>query len=190
LIQALANSIAGFVVKNDDTADFEIMAYGYGLIVSAIVTYTAIIISALFFGVFREMLVAIATYITMRATIGGVHANSRAACFITYAGALYLSIYLSFVLTFSEIATAALYLFNMALLILYAPSDTAEQPIVRRRPARKILGIVFLSLFFSISIFWDRMWIETNILLLVSTITCVFLHPAIYRLFGCKKSIY
>ena len=190
MIQTLANRAAQFVVNNDDTADFEVLAYGFGLIVSGIVTYTAVLVSALLFGVIVEMLIAIAAYIIMRLTIGGVHANSRIVCFITYSSTLYLSIYLSFVLTFSDAVMAVLYLMNVALLILYAPSDTADQPIVKRRFERKILGIVFMTLLFSLSMFLDHRTVETNILLLVSTFTCVLLHPLIYRMFGCKKSIY
>ena len=190
MIQVVADRIATFIVKNDDDADFEVLAYGYGLIVSGIVNYTVMIVSAVIFGVILEMLIAIATYITMRLTIGGVHANSRLLCFVTYASALYASIFLSFVVNMSGVAIAALYGFNVALLVLYAPSDTVEQPIVKRHLLRKILGVVFLSLFAAVSMLgWD-IRVIANILLFVPTITCVFLHPIVYRIFSCNKSVY
>jgi len=189
MIQILADNIAKFIVKNDDTADYEVLAYGYGLIVSGVVNYTVILVSALLFGVIVEMLIALAVFITMRLTVGGAHANSRAVCFIVHSASLYLSIILAFVITPGIVMIVALYLVNMVLLILYAPSDTADQPIVKRRTARKILGIIFLSLFFSGSVIWHDMRIESNIVILLSTLTCIMLHPLIYRVFGCKKSI-
>ena len=189
MIQALANRVAEFVVNNDDTADYEVLAYGYGLIVWGIFNYTIIIASAAFLGVICEMFAAIAVYITMRSTIGGVHASNRAICLATYAGILYFSIFISPILNLSVIAIAALFLTNVILLILYAPSDTAEQPIVKRRLLRKILGILILTAFFSFSIFSDNMQIVANIMLLIPTFTCLFLHPLIYRILGCKKSI-
>jgi len=190
MIQAIANALAKFIVKNDDTADYEVLAYGYGLIVNGVVTNVIIIVSALIFGVIVEMLIALGVFMTMRLIIGGVHANSRTLCFITNAGVLYFSIIFASVLNLNEITTiGALYLANLILLVLYAPSDTVDQPIVKRRMRRKILGIIFLSLFFSVSLFFDNIQIETNIMILVSTITCILLHPLVYQAYKCKKSI-
>jgi len=179
--------MAGFVVENDDSANHEILAYGFGLIISGIATYIALFGSALIFGVIYEMLIAISIYSIMRLTIGGSHAKTKAICFIVYSSVLYLSIFLSTVVIFNLFAKAILYGVNVILLIQYAPSDTVQQPIVKRRFARKILGLVFLSLFFGISLLIREMQTEANILLLIPTLTCVFLHPFIYRISGCEK---
>jgi len=182
--------VAGFVVKNDETADHEILAYGFGLIISGIVTYTVILTSALLIGVIQEMLVAIVAYIAMRQAIGGVHANSRIVCFVTYTGSLYLCIGLAFVLNISSLAVAVMYAVSLGLLMMYAPADTKAQPMVKHRLARKVSGIVILTLAFCISVFVLQNQVHANILLFVPTITCVLLHPAVYRMYGCETSIH
>ena len=189
MIQTLANRMADYVVKHDKSASQEELAYGYSLILMGFVTYAAVIISSLLFGLFIEMLIAIGAFILMRSTIGGCHANHRVICFITYSGVLYTSILLSDIIVLSWQAMLALYFINIALLILYAPGDTVEQPMVRNRFLRKIFGLIFLSCLFAASFFLRDMRTETNILLFVSTSTCILLHPFIYRIYGCERSI-
>ena len=192
MIQTLANHVAGFVVRNDETANYEILAYGLSLLISAAVSYTIVFASALVFGVIGEMLVAVALYLSMRLTIGGSHANSRIVCNVMYMGTLYLCIILSFVIIPNIYIVAALYIVNLILLFLYAPSDTIHQPIVSGRFARKILGIFLLSFFFALSLFilmYVEAQVSANLLILVPTLTCVLLHPFIYHIFGCEKSV-
>ena len=188
MIQVLANRMASYVAKNDDTADQEILAYGYSLIIMAIVTYTTVIASAFLFGVLKEMIIAICIFVVMRTAIGGCHANHRAVCLITYSGMLYLCIVLAGTIIFSWYVVFVLYAINVVLLTLYAPGDTVEQPMVKYRFMRKIFGLILISCIFALYIFFGNMHTEINILLLVSTSTCVLLHPYIYRIYGCKKS--
>ena len=188
MIDALANRIADYVAENDETADHEIIAYGASLLIMAVVTYTTFIASALLFGVLREMLIAIGVFILMRATVGGLHANHRATCLITYSGILYFSIFFAGILNMSWHKILVMYIINIALLILYAPGDTAEQPMVKFRLTRKLLGLVFLSCIFAAPMFFSGIHTDINILLFISTWTCVSLHPFIYKVFGCKRS--
>ena len=190
MIQFLANRMADYVVKNDETANQEVLSYGFQLLLMAFVTYAVVLISAYILGVFREMLIAIGAYILMRTAVGGCHANSRTVCLITYSGILYSSIFLAGVLTLSWYVILALYLVNIALLVLYAPGDTDQQPMVRWRLTRKICGLIFLSCLFVLSLILQDMRMETNILLFVSTATCILLHPYIYKIYGCKRSQY
>jgi len=83
---------------------------------------------------------------------------------------------------------AVLYVINIGLLIIYAPADTKEQPMVKYRFARKVAGIAILTLIFCISTFVLQNQVYANILLIVPTLTCVFLHPYVYRVYGCEKS--
>ena len=180
--------MANYVVSKDETANQEVLTYGFSLILMAIATYSTVILSALLLGVFREILIAIGTFILMRTAIGGVHAKHRAVCLITYSTVLYLSIYLSGILRLDLYATAALYLFNIIILILYAPGDTVEQPMVKNRMLRKISGLFLVTILFALSIFVRDMRIETNIILFVSTLTSILLHPFTYRIYGCERS--
>lgn len=188
MIQALADRIAGYVVKNDGTANHEILAYGFGLILYAIFTYAVVFASALLFGVIREMLVVLPVFWIMRYTVGGCHANSRLVCFITSTSSFYLCIFLAHTLVFRGPAIAVLLIVNLLVLIRYAPGDTQEQPMVKRRWLRKLLGVVFLLCFFALSVFNRGMRVEANILLLVPTLVSVLLHPYAYRIYRCKQS--
>ena len=188
MIQSLANRMASFIAKNDETADQEVLAYGYGLLLFGAVTHAITFGTAIVFGLFTEMLVAVAVWSVMRLVIGGCHANSRLVCNIMYMGTLYMCIVLSKFITLNFHIIAALYALNIIILVLYAPGDTSQQPIVKGRSARKIAGIVLLSIFFLLSLLDINMPVETSIAVLVSTLTCLFLHPVIYRMFGCEKS--
>ena len=190
MIQALADGMARYVVKNDETADQEVLAYGYGLLIMAASTYFAVITSALLLGVFREMIIAMGVYMLMRTTIGGCHANHRVICFVSYSGVLYLSIVLAGFVTVSWQIAIALYLVNVMLIVLFAPGDTAEQPIVKNRFLRRITGVIFITCLFSTYIFFSHMQTEVNIAMFVSTSTCVFLHPLVYKAYGCERSTY
>ena len=188
MIEAMANRVAEYVAGNDETADREVIAYGAGLLIMAVVNYSLVLASALLLGVLREMLAAIGAFILMRSTIGGCHANNRVTCFITYSGIMYLSILMASFVTLSWSAALALYTANMALIILYAPGDTAEQPMVRNLLTRKIFGMVFLSGLFALPAFFGEFQSEINILLFVATWTCVLLHQLVYKAYGCKRS--
>ena len=182
--------MANYVVRHDESASQEELAYGYSLILMGFVTYSIVIISSLLFGVFIEMLIAIGAFILMRSTIGGCHANHRVTCFITYSGVLYTSILLAGVVVLGWQVKLALYLINVVLLILYAPGDTAEQPMVRNRFLRKVFGLIFISCLFATPLLFHDTQNETNIVLFVSTLTCILLHPLIYKAYGCERSVY
>jgi len=180
--------LASFVAKNDDTADQEILEYGLGLLISTILSYIVIFGSALLFGVFVEMLVTVALYSVMRSIIGGSHANSKIVCDITYTSSLYLLIIVSTIISLNIYIIAALYVISLVLIALYAPGDTIQQPIVKGILARKLFGILVVSIFFASSFFLQEMRVLANLLLLVPTFTSVFLHPIIYNIMGCKRS--
>ncbi|MCL2856920.1 MAG: accessory gene regulator B family protein [Oscillospiraceae bacterium] len=180
--------MAEFVVKNDDSANREVLAYGFGLIVSSMMTYIVVLGSAFILGVIYEVLIAILVFSVMRLTIGGSHANSRIVCFIVYSSVLYSSVFLSSILNLNVFAIAALYIVNVMLLVVYAPADTAQQPIVKGKLTRKVLGLIFTSLFFGFALLIPGRQTEANILLLMATFTCVSLHPLVYRVSGCKTS--
>ena len=188
LIQALANRMADYVVKRDKTANQEVLSYGLSLVLMAIASYATVLASAIIFGLVKEMLIAIGTFILMRTTVGGCHANNRVACLATYTGLLYASILLAGVIILNMYATIILYLFNIVLLVLYAPGDTVEQPMVQYRFLRKIYGLFFITLLFAFALFVPNMRAETNILLFVSTFVSILLHPMIYKLYGCRRS--
>ena len=190
MIQTLANSLAEYIAKNDETANKEELAYGYGLIFMAITIYATVLLSALLFGVFAKMLIAVGAFTLMRATVGGCHVNHRAVCIASYTGIAYLAIFLSGILYLNLYAIAALYLVNVILLTLYAPGDTEEQPMVHWRLARNVVGLILISAIFSLSLILRDMQVETNIAILTSTANSIYLHPYIYKAYRCKRSKY
>lgn len=183
--------MAAYVIDNDENggSDQEVLAYGYSLLIMAVVNYVVIISSSLLFGVFREMMFSLGAFMLMRTTIGGVHANHRGICLATTMTTLYLGIVLSDVLTLNLYVVLAMYALNIMLLVLYAPGDTTEQPMVRNRFLRKILGIALVSCIFASYAFFGSVR-EVNILLIVSTLICVLLHPYFYKLYKCERSSY
>ena len=193
VIRYLSENIARHIVRNDDTADLDVLTYGYELILQEVVVILAAMLLALPLGISLQVLVTIAAYALMRRYAGGLHAKHRIVCFTT-------SVLIDFGPAFFFIKTGAvpslpalgvLYVLDLALLLRYAPGDTDIRPV--RNPAvrrgMKRSAVLVLTLFFGAALLLRGRWpAYTGVLAVTATVVCCFTHPWAYRLFGCRRS--
>ena len=193
MIRFLSQKLANYVTKNDDSADFEILAYGYDLMFQEIGVVLITLLIALPFGLFSPVLLSILSYNIVRRYAGGTHAKHRAACIITSVltmfGPAYLFTKLEVPLPLPMILL--LYVYSAVLLILYAPADTEIKPIrdPQKRKRAKYSGVFTLTVCTLLAILLREKWSSyAGILTVVPTIVSSLTHPLAYKLYGCEKS--
>ena len=108
----------------------------------------------------KETLFAFLTLIPLRAVSGGFHLKTHIGCFIC-SNVFYIgTVLLSTVITFESniikyIVLFSIWIFGIAMCILYAPADTDSLPILRKseRKVKKILSCIFLTAMLIAAIF-------------------------------------
>lgn len=125
----IKDSIDGITPEKEEIID-------YGL---KIAVYESLILIfefsvAIFLGVFKYFLVAFTIYGLLRIVEGGAHMNSRIKCFISYCITIFGIIFLSkHVRIGSFYCSIPLFIINFCMAYIYAPGDTLEKPILRKR---------------------------------------------------------
>ena len=130
----------------------EIINYGLQLIIGEIPKIFIIFIIAYFFGVFRLTLLAFLFVFPYRAVSGGTHLHSHIGCIIAtsifYIGNAYLSgLLIWYPSSLKYIAIIIIWLFSVLMITLYAPADTKDLPILRKkeRKTKRILSYIIMS---------------------------------------------
>ena len=189
----LSGKIAAYIVKNDDTADYEELAYGYEVLLHDALVVLALLLIAVPFGLALHVIFLLVVYHLLRGFAGGAHAKSGVVCKVTSVVFLYGIAFLSAktALRIPVYAIVPLYVLDAALLLLYAPADTEVMPIRNPgvRKSLKIKSVICLSACFGAALLTGSRWASiASILVLTPTLACCFTHPAAYWLYGCKKS--
>lgn len=141
-------------------------------------TFLVFIIAALL-GVFDLTLISFASILVYRAFSGGFHAKTHLAC-ILLTSTLYIgNVFLSKLVVYEEIwikyvIILAVWLFSMVMISLYAPADTENVPILRKkdRHNKKILSYITMTITLIISLIIPDMLISNIIWMGVLMQTC------------------
>ena len=195
MIDEISNKITK-MVKNYDSSisdeKAEVVNYGVNILIYQVFITLLIFLISAFFGLFKYILIALLATIFLRVTAGGPHARGRIGCALMDFSTLFGSVLLSkYLLPHTYIPGAALFIISMAILIVYAPGDTAERPIISEKQRRKqkwtsIAIMVALFILALISRLYDG--IIYNIILISAFLAVILLTPPGYRLFKCKRS--
>jgi accessory gene regulator B len=185
----LSRKLAGYVVKNDETADYEVIQYGFELLLQEYITLIAALALSIPFGLFLSVLLAILVFSPCRVIMGGAHAQTRLICISTYFVLIYGSCIGARFITLPLFAYIALYIVCIILAIAYVPADTQEMPYIGDKTKRKLFACACLTVYYAIALLIrGRFPSYAVIIALLTTIVAVFTHPIIYRLYGCEKS--
>lgn len=193
MIHYLAEKTARHLTKGDESADYDVLLYGYELIFQEVAVVLLAMLIALPLGLLVHLPIAIATYYLLRRYAGGTHAQHRALCIATSVLALFgpAFVFVHTELRLSLPAMLLLFAADAALLLLYAPADTeirpVQDPAVRKRMKGMALLVLVAYLLFALLI---NRWRSdfASLVLVVATIVCCLTHPLAYRVYGCKKS--
>jgi len=189
MIQTLADKTARFIAKGDETADVEVLTYGYYMFYQQWITTIVILLLALVCGLFFPVLVSMVVSMTLRGSTGGTHATRAIICKIVafvmaFAPALAAEV---FGLRMFPIAFVVLYLLCIALIVVYVPTDTDVKKFTnpRLRKRMKIESLVLVSLFFAAAIFLqERIPVIAFVIAIITFVACSLVHPMAYWLFG------
>lgn len=170
------------------------ITYGLEILLYEIFLFGAAFLSALPFGLFFNMLSAVAGYTIIRGFASGAHAKTRTICCISYFIMLYLSIVIPLFLVKTYFFQGMLLLFSidMILLLKYAPGDTADNPMTveRKIKQKKLFSCLSLAAIFGVSLFLsEAMPLYASSLLFAASFGCLMPTPLMYRLLGCERKL-
>jgi len=188
MIQFLSEKTARYLAKDDEEADLEILTYGYYMFYQQWLVLFLILAVALPFGLFFPVLASLVTSMVLRGSVCGTHATHPLICKIAAFALAFTPAILAefFGLRLTPIAIAVMIVFSVALVIKYAPGDTDVKKISpSKRRGMKIESIIWVSVFFLAAVLLRGIFpVIAFVIATTAMITCCFVHPVAYWLFG------
>ncbi len=146
----LTNKIRQEMTDLDDERA-EVINYGLQNIIGEIPKFFIVLIVAYLFGILKETLVTFFILLPYRCFSGGVHLKTHMGCIIStclmYCGVAYLAKSIEFTQITIYILAVSTWVFGMIMIKLYAPADTENVPILRKkeRKQKQILSYLVLT---------------------------------------------
>ena len=170
----------------------EVINYGLQLVIGEIPKTFALLIIAYAFGVLKLSILALLFIMPYRTFSGGVHLKTHIGCIVAtslfYIGNALLSKYIIIQPTYIKyILIALIWIFSMIMIKLYAPADTENVPILRKkdRDFKRKLSYITMTLTLAISIFISNSTIS-NLLIFGVLIQTISITRFIYKLTNNK----
>lgn len=169
----------------------EIINYGIHLVIGEIPKTFAFIAIAAILGVLKEFFITTLVVFPYRACSGGVHLKTHLGCILAtslmYCGIAYISKFQMFSNETKYILIALVWLFGMIMCKLYAPADTENIPILRKkeRKIKQILSYIVLTITLVIGIFIKN-YIISNIIILGMLVQSLMISRFVYKLTNNK----
>ena len=186
----LTNKIKNKMPEIDDERA-EIINYGIHLVIGEIPKTFAFIAIAAILGVLKEFFITMLVIFPYRAFSGGVHLKTHLGCILAtslmYCGIAYISQFQMFSNETKYILIPLVWLFGMIMCRLYAPADTENVPILRKKERRikQILSYVTLTITLVIGIFIKN-YIISNIIILGMFVQSIMITRFIYKITNNK----
>ena len=146
----LTNKIRQEMTDVDDERA-EVINYGLQNIIGEIPKFFIVLIVAYLFGILKETLVTFFILLPYRCFSGGVHLKTHMGCIIStclmYCGVDYIAKSIEFTQITIYILAVSTWVFGMIMIKLYAPADTENVPILRKkeRKQKQILSYLVLT---------------------------------------------
>lgn len=161
MIEKICNFLTNKIRKDMPDIDderAEVINYGLQLIIGEIPKTFIIIAIAWLLGVFKYTVLALIFIMPYRTFSGGVHLKTHIGCIVAtsifYVGNAYVSSVLVISNPWIKYAIiVAIWIFSMIMIKLYAPADTEDIPILRKkdRAIKKILSYITMTITLVIS---------------------------------------
>ncbi len=136
----------------------EVIKYGLGLIIGELPKMFLLFVIAWLFGVFKYALISFAIILPYKLVSGGVHLKTHIGCILgtslLYCGNVFISKYINITDIKNQIFFSAIILiFAIIMISLYAPADTENVPILRKkeRAKKKIISYIIVTAMIIIS---------------------------------------
>lgn len=154
----LTNKIRREMPEIDDERAKVIM-YGLQNIIGELPKGIIILLIAYFLGIFKLTLISVLIIAPYRVFSGGVHMKTHIGCIIytliLYSGSALLGKYIVLEGIIKYITAISVWIFGMAMIRIYAPADTENVPILRKkeREQKQIVSYIIFTTEIVISIF-------------------------------------
>ena len=169
----------------------EVINYGIHLIVGEVPKTFIFIAIAIILGVLKEFFLCVLVIFPYRAFSGGFHLKTHLGCIIGtstfYCGIPYISKTFELDIQTKIICIVLTWIFGMIMCKLYAPADTENVPILRKKDRRikQILSYIVLSITLAIGIFINNNVI-LNIIILGIFMQSLMITRVAYKVANCK----
>jgi accessory gene regulator B len=130
----------------------EAIMYGLQLIIGEVPKILLLFVIAMILGIGKLVIFAYITMLPYKIVAGGFHLKTHIGCtvgtFIVYYGNVLISQNININLSYKYILCAIIWIFSILMISLYAPADTINLPILRKkeRKVKKILSYVFATI--------------------------------------------
>lgn len=195
MIEKICNKITFKIRKKMPEIDeerAEVINYGLQLIIGEIPKTFVLLIVAYLCGVLKLSIIALLAIMPYRATSGGVHLKTHIGCIIGtslfYVGSSLLSKYIVLEpLYIKYILIAITWIFSMVMIKLYAPADTENVPILRKkeRTLKRNFSYITMSLTLIASMLIKDAVIS-NLLIFLTIFQTIWISKFIYILTNNK----
>ncbi len=170
----------------------EVIDYGLKIIIGEIPKLIIMLLIAYILGVLPLTILSYIILLPYGIFAGGAHAKTHLGCIITtptiYCGGVLLSQnFLQEVSTDRYLITLAVWVFGIIMCLIYAPADTENVPILRKkeRRYRKIMACVILTVSLITSVFLKNIVIS-NIIIFGCLMRSIMITRPIYIVFNNK----
>lgn len=157
-----------------DDEKAEIINYGLQNIIGEIPKGFIILGIAYLLGILKLTLLALIIILPYKMFSGGFHLKTHIGCIVItslfYCGIVLLSKYIELTITLKIIVTIIAWFWGIWMISLYAPADTENSPILRKkeRKFKKIMSYITLSITLIIAIF-----VQDNIISNIMLFGCI-----------------
>lgn len=174
---------------NDERA--EVINYGIHLVIGEIPKTFIFIAIAAILGVLKEFFITMLVIFPYRAVSGGFHLKTHIGCILgtsfMYCGTAFVSQFQLFGNNIKYILIPIIWIFGMIMCKLYAPADTENVPILRKKDRRtkQILSYAILTITLIIGAVVNN-YVISNIIILGMFIQSITITRIAYKLTNNK----
>lgn len=186
----LTNKIRKEMPEIDDERA-EVINYGLQIIIGEVPKVFITLGVAYLLGIFKLTLITFLLIMPYRSFSGGFHLKTHLGCIICttifYCGIAFASKYIVLEQTIKYILIFLVWVFGMFMVKLYAPADTENVPILRKKDRRKkqILSYIALSVGLIVAAFVPSSELA-NILILGNLVQTLFITKFVYKVTNNK----
>lgn len=156
ITEKITKKFIKFITNNTEKSedDIEKIQYGFQVIIMNLFKLIILFFTAYFLKIFIYTLVAFIVFGIFRSFACGVHANTSLNCIIINYVVFLGNVFISINFALNKYIIVTIYIISLILVILYAPADTEERPLISEnyRKELKIRAISVVLVFTLISL--------------------------------------
>lgn len=184
--KVISNSLYSFLDKQDLVFEEDRIRYSLDYICASITKISVVLIVGAVTGTFLEIVACMLSFGLLRQYSGGSHMGNAKSCLFVMLGIYYITIGLSYFITFSSIATYTVILLSFISVYFYAPADTAKHPIIGPKHRKRLRAKSFII--FILGILLANIFHELAELIIISfAIQAITLTPITYKITKTKR---